>query len=351
MALIFTALEPTYEITGNAPEYRARFTDESTGAAADPDSVDAVEVYDSAGNLLRTYTPPDIENPSTGTYEVTDEVVDESDDLVVRWTYTEDGAEQVVEHTFEVVPEDLGTPEKELRDYVWRMLGQGVVHVELPAGTLDTCIEHTKTWYAHRAGQMKRASIQLVAGQQEYDVAPDADTVAHVTLKTSSGDLSGFGGWGTFGRDQVGMDLVPAGTIYAGSGAGFNSMATQIEQHFDTWREIVGANLHWEWEPGEKKLWVMPAPKKSRKAFVDYVSDTVDLAAASATDEYLVREYALAQAKEALGRIRSKFDSFQTPGGSTSLDGKDLLQEAKKKKKELDEEATAFSGGGWMIVG
>lgn len=351
MGLIFTALEPSYETVGNTPEYRAKFTDQSSGSAADPDSVDEVRIYDSGGTLLRTYTPPDIDHPSTGTYEVTDEVVDEADDLTIRWVYTEGGDQKVVGHTFEIVPETDGTVEKQIKDQTLQMLGQGVVRVEIPAGTLDTAVDRAKGWYAHRAGQTQRTEMQLVAGQQKYDVADDVDTVTDVIMRQSMSDYDAFGGWGVYGADQVGLTMVPAGLAVGGGSAGFNSMVTQVEQQWNTWRTVVGADTHWEWEPGEGKLWIMPAPDSSRTVFVDYVSTTVDLQSADSSTTYLVREYALAEAKEALGRIRSKYDSFNVPGGTTSLDGKDLIQEAQDRKRDLDDEATEFSGGGFMIVG
>lgn len=51
-----------------------------------------------------------------------------------------------------------------------------------------------------------------------------------------------------------------------------------------------------------------------------------------------IRDYALAEAKELLGRHRSKFGGqIQGPGGTTiTLDSKDLLDEAKDDKEKLD---------------
>ena len=48
-----------------------------------------------------------------------------------------------------------------------------------------------------------------------------------------------------------------------------------------------------------------------------------------------IRQYTLALSKELLGLIRSKFGSIPIPGGDLSLNGSDLLTQAKSEKEEL----------------
>ena len=51
-----------------------------------------------------------------------------------------------------------------------------------------------------------------------------------------------------------------------------------------------------------------------------------------------IRKYALALAKEMLGRIRSKFGTIPIPGETVTLDGTALLSEAATEKKDLKDE-------------
>lgn len=51
-----------------------------------------------------------------------------------------------------------------------------------------------------------------------------------------------------------------------------------------------------------------------------------------------IRRFALALCKEMLGHIRSKFSSVPIPGDNVTLDGKDLISEAKTDQKDLREE-------------
>lgn len=55
-----------------------------------------------------------------------------------------------------------------------------------------------------------------------------------------------------------------------------------------------------------------------------------------------IRRYALALAKEMLGRVRSKFGSIPIPGESVTLDGTALLSEGKEEQKSLKDELKAY---------
>jgi hypothetical protein len=55
-----------------------------------------------------------------------------------------------------------------------------------------------------------------------------------------------------------------------------------------------------------------------------------------------IRRYALALAKEMLGRVRSKFGAIPIPGESVTLDGDKLLAEGKEEQKALKDELKAL---------
>jgi hypothetical protein len=65
-----------------------------------------------------------------------------------------------------------------------------------------------------------------------------------------------------------------------------------------------------------------------------------------------VRKYARALTKEKLGYIRRKFENFQSIGNAgISLDGNDLLSEAKEEKENLKEELqNEYAEEGWGIM-
>jgi hypothetical protein len=51
-----------------------------------------------------------------------------------------------------------------------------------------------------------------------------------------------------------------------------------------------------------------------------------------------IRRFALALCKEMLGHIRNKFGEIPIPGKSVTLNGKDLISEAKEEQKTLRDE-------------
>lgn len=53
-------------------------------------------------------------------------------------------------------------------------------------------------------------------------------------------------------------------------------------------------------------------------------------------DFYL--RWALAEAMETLGNIRTKHDSYPTVGGDRGMNGDQLLAESKERKEKLDEQ-------------
>ena len=83
----------------------------------------------------------------------------------------------------------------------------------------------------------------------------------------------------------------------------------------------------------------MPPPKLACTIGYDAMKKLTDID--ELTEESmsnLVVKYAIADAKEMLGRHRSKYDTYPAAGGTVGLDGGKLLDEAEKEKAKLDED-------------
>ena len=91
-------------------------------------------------------------------------------------------------------------------------------------------------------------------------------------------------------------------------------------------------------------LYIFPIPKSSATILLNYKSSQITIEQLSERDHDLLKRYALACAKEDVGRVRSKYVSgFPTAQGHEQLDGDRLLEEAAAAKEALDEEI-ALSG-------
>lgn len=353
MGLRFEALEPSYATSGTAPTHRVQFIDDSNGTLTDPDSVESLEVYDNNQNLLRTFLPPDIVNPNVGEYFVNDQVINDQGVYFLRWEYIYNGNTIQVTSAFEVVDEVEGLPEAEMKDYVLSMLGKGVMNVALPAGTLDFCLNQAELWFAVHVGQKKRKRVTLQNSQTKYDVADDCYYVVDVALPGNFTRVAdALGAFGVYGFSQLGLSDIPVEDLFGQGGSqGFYGSLVQSLSYAEMGRRVLSSAASWEWMPYERKLYLFPAPDVSGDMVVDYVSSEIDFSKLDPRSEYFLRQRTLAEAKEALGRIRSKFSSFPSADGDFQIDGSQLLSEAQDEKMRLDEKIHYYSPSGWIITG
>ena len=109
--------------------------------------------------------------------------------------------------------------------------------------------------------------------------------------------------------------------------------------HTDIWFEFTVPLDSWQSDPG----------REGTKSPVDGVNNynTIPLQnipydKINSMGKQWIRRYALALAKEMLGRVRSKFGSIPIPGESVTLDGTALLSEGKEEQKSLKDELKAY---------
>ena len=105
-------------------------------------------------------------------------------------------------------------------------------------------------------------------------------------------------------------------------------------------KRVLGVDRGWEFNRMTRTLYLLPKPSQSELIYYDYkgVIGQEHIPDLPIRDYDLLRRYALAEAKEILGRIRSKYASIPAAGGEINLDGSTLLDEAKAEKERLEEE-------------
>jgi len=352
MGVIFQSLEPSFALAGTAPTYRVQFLDNMTGNPSDPTSVESLEILNSVGILLRTYLPPSILNPSVGIYEVDDIIIADDGVLQLRWTFIDGAALNKVMTAFEVVDDTFNSTEIQIKNHVLAQLGKGVMQVEIPEGTLDFALFQAKNWYAMWHGQRAQVEIQLLPNQIEYEVASDCYYVVDVMTEGGTTRVAdALGAFGIYGFAQLGMSSIPVEDLFGPGGAnGFYSSLVQGLQYSEMGRRILGSQVTWEWLNSPiKRLYIYPTPNTSRRCVIDYVKTAVDLTSFNPHEYHFIQQYTLAEAKEALGRIRGKFSGYATANGERSLDSDILLAEAGELKAELTEKLQFYAPPGRII--
>jgi hypothetical protein len=135
----------------------------------------------------------------------------------------------------------------------------------------------------------------------------------------------------------------------------------QTLQNLKSLGKILDVELSWDFyrediEKGSpvRKLRIMPAPKFSGTAIYLYRIDPKDikLHMYKPRDLYIIREWALAEVKYMLGRVRGKYPSgLPAAGGERPMDGDVLIQESMADKERLRQQVLDYDGPTLPLVG
>lgn len=100
---------------------------------------------------------------------------------------------------------------------------------------------------------------------------------------------------------------------------------------------LTGTHFEWEWDPDRTMLLVSPIPTRTRVAGYAYNADADTIEQVRPADQGWVVAYALAIAKEMLGRVRLKFKGVPGSELPVDTDGSELVSEGVDAQKELVE--------------
>lgn len=224
--------------------------------------------------------------------------------------------------------------ESELRHWILRRLGSPVTKVCLDALQLDDAVEEAIRWFAAKKGVDKDVTIDLFAGQVEYRMPDDCDMVLDVAFQVSPLDISLI-----FAPYNVAQDSkVPYSAFTAGASGGLYSSLLQSLQYVEMAKRMINAERNWIYFQHKNILLLLPDPKGGGKVFIEYKSCESTLEQLPERDHQLVRRYALAWAKQDLGMIYSKYSTWPTAQGNVSLNGDQLMSQAKAEMDKLEDE-------------
>lgn len=222
----------------------------------------------------------------------------------------------------------------ELIAYVRTRLGDPVIDVELDNIQIQKAIDEALRLWGQHMPTEKIMSIDIVAGQQAYDLSGVPGLRGITCLAEEPIDFNSSVEFDIF-RDRVWHLPVPNVTDIA-----IDTL------YLNTLRYVGSTQFDWRYEESTKMLYVSPIPSRSYKAFAIYTtSPTLE----EATSKYnWVVEMTMALAKETLGYIRRKHGD-KVPGRELEipLDGATLIQEARETIKELMDKLDNV-GGDWL---
>ena len=249
---------------------------------------------------------------------------------------------------------------QEFKTWVRRQLGEDdgcpSVKVELSSKQIEQALNNAKEWFCAFVGIYREGSFSLNSGITEYDVSGVSPRVGDVVeaffpLPSSRIDFNTlYPGFLDVNGIPYGMNGVAASGVW-GDNSYPQSTVVQTMQTLTANEKIFSSDLDWEFYEdkvtGIKILRVMPAPVlESGECIYRYsiLPEDIKIEWFNSKFQYFLKQWALADAKQILGRKRSKYSSYSTAGGEKQLDGDSLLAEAREDKRDLEEKILDVQG-------
>ena len=246
--------------------------------------------------------------------------------------------------------------------WIKRKLGGGAVNLELCEAHFTDSFDDAIRWYIGRKG-IKRLAVQnLAPGIQDYLMPDDCDEVLEVWWPGVQIDIIAAVNPYAF----IDIDQLPVAyqSITGVPGGSFYGTFHQILAHAETARRVIGSEPAWEYWKDTNTVHIAPRNQRVGTAVARYISTTLtveepdpppipinDFKRLRYRHRDLILRYALAQAKERLGRVRAKYTEWPSAGGSKSLDGETLLGEAQNEIERLNEEIINLGEGTPFLIG
>ena len=241
----------------------------------------------------------------------------------------------------------IATKKQEVYDYVYNMLGGGMVDVELDPTHYETALTKALTRFRQRSDNSVEESYMFmptVIDANEYTLPNEVIEVRRL-FRRSIGSRTGGGDGGTLFEP---FNLAYTNTyLLASTNMGGLSTYDMFSQYQELVGRMFGSFIEFKWNSTTKKLTLLQRPRAEETLLLycyNYRPDEQLL------DDYLakqwLKDYTVATCKYMLGEARSKFATIAGPQGGGQLNGDTLKNEAAQEMEKLEQEvSTAVPGG------
>jgi len=241
----------------------------------------------------------------------------------------------------------LATKKQEVYDYVYALLGGGMVDVELDPVHYETALGKALSKFRQRSDNSVEESYMFmptVEDQNTY-VLPENVIEVRRVFRRSIGSRSGGGDGGTLFEP---FNMAYTNT-YLLSSSNMGGLATY--DMFSQYQELVGrmfgSFIEFNWNTTTKKLTLLQRPRAEETLLLYVYNHRPD---SELLKDYLgkqwIKDYTLASCKYMLGEARSKFATIAGPQGGSTLNGDALKAEAQAEMEKLEEELKLNVAGG-----
>ena len=241
----------------------------------------------------------------------------------------------------------LATKKQEIYDYVYALLGGGMVDVELDPIHYETALGKALSKFRQRSDNSVEESYMFmptIEDQNTY-VLPENVIEVRRIFRRSIGSRSGGGDGGTLFEP---FNMAYTNT-YLLSSSNMGGLATY--DLFSQYQELVGrmfgSYIEFKWNTTTKELTMLQRPrtKETLLLFVYNYRPDEQLLSDYLASQW-IKDYTVATCKFMLGEARSKFAQIAGPQGGSSLNGDALKAEATAELEKLEMDVSQQVAGG-----
>mgnify|MGYP007046310109 CR=1 FL=1 len=243
----------------------------------------------------------------------------------------------------------LATKKQEVYDYVYALLGGGMVDVELDPVHYETALGKALSKFRQRSDNSVEESYMFmptVEDQNTY-VLPENVIEVRRVFRRSIGSRSGGGDGGTLFEP---FNMAYTNT-YLLSSSNMGGLATydMLSHYQELVGRMFGSFIEFKWNSVSKELTLLQRPRGEETLMLYAYNYRPD---ESLLSDYLaidwLKSYTLATCKFMLGEARSKFATIAGPQGGTALNGAQMKAEGNAimdaKIEELKNDKTKGEG-------
>jgi hypothetical protein len=232
--------------------------------------------------------------------------------------------------------------DNDIRDYVRRKFGDGVMCVELTDEQIDDALLRAKMWLSQWIPTEKAIIVPLTI-DTEYTMPTDCQDVVEVVYSQNTERIFDAFRW-------AGIELGVMDLVYPMPGGGYSELVQRL-QTLELSKMVTSAERTWQWDRVRRKLILSPQGADGEIVMAFYVSDTFDSSKLRNYEMQLLLDYTFARSMETLGYIRTKFMELPSASGAITLNGDTLLANAMTLLSELEERARRLVRPAQFFVG
>lgn len=243
------------------------------------------------------------------------------------------------------------TERQKIIESITERLGGGSVKIHMKASAFETAVDRALRIYRQRAENSQEESIAILTlktDTQEYTLPDEIMEVRQIFRRGYSQNASRGSEIDPFSVAYTNVYLLQAGR------SGGLLTYELYHSYLETAGKMFGMYINFTWDHRTHKLQITQLPRDDEEVLLwcwNKVPEETLFA-----DTYAgpwLEDWALAEAKEIEGQIRSKFSQIAGPQGGTTLNGNDLLSQSQQEKDRLLEDLKNFVDGslpmGWIL--